>query len=394
MQVFNALMKIIKKNFSVLFIYVIVFLFFVYMLGTNASSNDPTGYSDIKSKIMIINSDVGGGVSDGLEAYLGETGKAIKPVKTENEIRNALFNSSAEYIISIPEGFTEDFVSGKHNLTLETRSVAGTTDKIRSDMLVEKYLDMFRIYVDSLEVDPSDAAQIEKIAGMVSSDLKIETEVQTTQKLKVNPFENIAYYFKFLSYSLMSVLILGVSTMISVFAARDFKNRLLCSPKPAFAVNLQMLLGNLCFAAVAWLFFTTCCVLMFMDQISDFRMWIFIINLFVFTLVALSLSFLLGQLIKGDNARSAVANVVALGSCFLGGVFVPQMFLSDTVKHIASFMPSFWYVLVIEETKDLHSFGWKELESIVGYLGIQVAFAVAFLLIAMVVTRQRKRASV
>lgn len=394
MQVFNALMKIIKKNLSVLLIYVIVFMFFVFILGASANSNDPTGYSDTKSKIMIINNDVGGGVSDGLEAYLAETGEAIKPVKTENEIRNALFNSTAEYIILIPEGFSEDFVSGEHQLTLETRSVAGTTDKIRSDMLVEKYLEMFRIYVDSLEVNPADSSQIEKIAGMVSSDLKIETKVQTTTKQAVNPFENIAYYFKFLSYSLMSVLILGVSTMISVFAVRDFKNRLLCSPKPSFAVNLQMLLGNLCFAAVAWLFFTSCCLLLFPDQLSDFRIWLMVINTLVFTLVALSLSFLLGQLVKGDNARSAVANVVALGSCFLGGVFVPQMFLSDTVKHIASFMPSFWYVLVIEETKDLQSFGWKDLEAIIGYMGIQVAFAVAFLLIAMVVTRQRKRSSV
>jgi len=394
MQVFKVLMKIIKKNFSVLSIYVIVFFFFVFILGSAMSSEDPTGYSDMKSKVMIINNDAGEGVSDGLEEYLGLTGKAVKPVKTEEEIRDALFSASAEYIIEIPEGFSDDFVSGEHALTLETRSVAGTTDKIRTDMLVDKYLEMFRIYVDSLEVEPSDDAQIAKIAGMVSDDLSLETKVVTTTKTAVNPFESITYYFKFLSYSLLSVLILGVSTMISVFAERDFKNRLMCSPKPSFAVNLQMLLGNLCFAVAAWVFFIVSILFTFIDQIGDARTWLLVINTFVFTLVALSLSFLLGQLIHSDNARSAVANVVALGSCFLGGVFVPQMFISDTVKRIASFTPSFWYVLAVEETKDLESFGWKDLESIIGYLGIQIAFAVAFLLIAMVITRQRKRKSI
>lgn len=394
MQVFKALMKIIKKNFSVLSIYIIVFFFFVFILGSAMNAEDPTGYSDIKSKVMIINNDSGEGVSDGLEKYLGLTGKAIKPVKTEEEIRDALFSASAEYIIEIPEGFSEDFVSGKHALTLQTRSVAGSTDKIRTDMLVDKYLEMFRVYVDSLEVDPSDDAQIAKIAGMVSDDLNLETKVVTTTKVSVNPYDSISYYFKFLSYSLLSVLILGVTTMINVFSERDFKNRLMCSPKPSFAVNLQILLGNLCFAVAAWVFFVGACLLMFVDQFSDFRIWLLVINTFVFTMVALALSFLIGQLIKGDSARSAVANVVSLGSCFLGGVFVPQMFLSDTVKRIASFTPSFWYVLAVEETKDLQSFGWKDLESIVGYLGIQIAFAVAFLLIAMVITRQRKRKSI
>lgn len=394
MQVFKALMKIIKKNFSVLSIYVIVFFFFVFILGSAMNSNDPTGYRDMKSKVMIINHDAGEGVSDGLAAYLGLTGKAIKPVDTEEEIRDALFSASAEYIITIPEGFSEDFITGTHELKLETRSVAGTTDKIRTEMLVDKYLEMFRVYVDTLEVSPEDNTQIEKIAGMVSEDLKVETQVVTTAKAEKNPYESISYYFKFLSYSLLSVMILGVTTMINVFSERDFKNRLMCSPKPSFAVNLQILLGNLCFAVAAWVFFVGACMLMFVDQFSDFRIWLLVINTFIFTLVALALSFLLGQLIRGDSARSAVSNVVALGSCFLGGVFVPQMFLSDTVKRIASFTPSFWYVLAVEETKDLQSFGWKDLESIIGYFGIQISFAVAFLLIAMVITRQRKRKTI
>lgn len=394
MQVFKVLLKIIKKNFPMLSIYLIVFFIFTYALGVVDTSDDPTGYSDVQSRVMVINQDAGESVSDGLEEYLDETGQLVAPVFSEEEIRDTLFRADAEYIITIPEGFSDDFLSGEHTLTMETRSVAGSTDKIRTDMIVQKYLEIFRLYVDLTNPDVADDAEMTLISEMVREDLSIETEVIAASYSSGNTFSPVPFYFKFLSYSLLAIMILGVSSIMKVFSERDFKNRLMCSPKRATQVNLQIFLGNMCFAVITWLFFMGACLFMFFDQISNAKTVIMIINAFIFTLSALSLSFLLGQVVKGDNARSAVANVVALGSSFLGGVFVPQALLSDFVKSLASFTPTFWYVLAVEEAKDLQTFGWRDLDSIIGYMAIQICFAIAFLMIALMISRQKKRKTV
>ena len=58
------------------------------------------------------------------------------------------------------------------------------------------------------------------------------------------------------------------------------------------------------------------------------------INSFIYTINATALSFLIGNLVSNKNAVNGIVNVVALGSSFLCGVFVPTQYLPDSVKTI------------------------------------------------------------
>lgn len=394
MQVFKVYFKIIRKNIPMLSIYLVVFMLMVILfasLGNKASAGE---YKALKTRVMIINQDEPSALMEGLVDYLTDKSIVIPPAKTEEEIKDALFFMDAEYVITIPSGFAEDFVSGTHALSLKKMTVPGSATGVNTDILVQKYLDLFRLYLESGDINADDPAALQETSERVQSDLKNEAGVTWEGAKEVDAIERIASYFAYLAYSLLSIMVLGVSAIMIVFSKRDLKNRMNCAPVHASRISLEMMLGNMCFAIFAWVAMSTICILFAGSAASDPKVWMLVINALALSIAALSISFLVGSIIRSPNATQAIANVIALGSCFLSGVFVPQWLLGDTVKHIASFTPTFWYVSAIEKIKVLPSYDWKDTKTIYYYMLIQIGFAAAFLLLSLVLRQQKSRKSV
>ena len=394
MQVFKIIIKTIRKNLHVLSIYLFVFVgFLVLMSGTQASEGS-SAFSEVKRSVMIINEDSGNVIADAFADFMKKASIPIAPVDTEEEMLDALFNEEADYILIIPEGFSKDFLSGSHAVQLEQQSVAGSRGEVWTDMKIRKYLDLLRLYAELSDVDANDSDAIAKLCAKVETQMNKETQVVYPVGARKVKESSVPYYFKFMAYSLMAVTILGVGAILKLFTDRDFKNRLRCSPEKTSSVNLQLVLGNLCFAFMAWAVLVLVCVIYaFREGLKPWT-WIMILNSFVFMLVTLSMSVVLGLVIKSENVRTFVANVVALGSSFLCGIFVPIEFQSETVRKIAGFLPAYWYVKGVEEAKNLTSYAWSDLKPIGLYMLIQLGFGVAFICVAMAVSREKSRRTV
>jgi ABC-2 type transport system permease protein len=80
---------------------------------------------------------------------------------------------------------------------------------------------------------------------------------------------------------------------------------------------------------------------------------------------------------------------VALGFCFISGVFVPQQFLGSSVLEIASFTPSYWFVKANNQIAELTQFDFAYVEPIVSGMLIQVGFALAFFTVALVIGKKK-----
>jgi ABC-2 type transport system permease protein len=87
---------------------------------------------------------------------------------------------------------------------------------------------------------------------------------------------------------------------------------------------------------------------------------------------------------------SAAVNVVSLGTCFIGRVFVPQFLLGKTVLKIASFTPTYWYVKSNNSIANLVNFNMESLKPIFWNMAILIGFAVAILSITLVVIKQKR----
>jgi len=394
MKVFKVYFKIIKKNLPMLSIYIVIFMLFALILTISGAGGSTNTFSETKSRVMIINKDSSSPLTDGLIAYITEKSDIVAPAKNEEAILDALFYEDAAYVLTIPQGFSEDFLSGSHSLTLGKQTTPNSTAGVQLDLLIEKYLNEFNLYVEAKGITAADEPSLKETAALVKADLQKETDVVWAGAAPKSSISKASYFFSYLPYSLLSIMILAVSSIMQVFSKGDLKKRMQCAPTPATRINLELLLGNLCFAVVVWAFMMIISLLLTGTSISDVRMQMMLLNAFVFTITALSLSFLLGHLIRGPGAQHSVANVIALGTSFISGVFVPQALLGETVKYVASFTPTYWYVTAVGDITALSSFSWSDTQPIYMGMLIQLAFAAAFLIVALVLGRQRKRRTV
>jgi ABC-2 type transport system permease protein len=115
-----------------------------------------------------------------------------------------------------------------------------------------------------------------------------------------------------------------------------------------------------------------------------------LLNSFIFNFAVLSISFLLGNVVKSKGAMSAAANVVALGTSFISGVMVPQEFLGSTVLKIASFTPNYWYVKSNNIITNMANINMENLAPVFLNMLIVIGFAAAVLSVTLVVIKQKR----
>lgn len=117
----------------------------------------------------------------------------------------------------------------------------------------------------------------------------------------------------------------------------------------------------------------------------------YIINLFVFTMCALSIAFLIGNLVSNKNAINGIVNVIALGSSFLCGAFVPAEFLPDTVLKIAHILPTYYYINNNEVISKLETFSLDTLKPMFINIAIMIIFIIIFIVITNVVSKRKSK---
>ncbi|MBW7572181.1 ABC transporter permease [Caproiciproducens faecalis] len=384
MPVFRLCMKIIRKNLSSMMIYIAVFLILATLLSLNGTKTQETGFSQVKTNIAFF-SEENSPLIDGFRSELSKTANFVEVPDETEKLQDALYFRSVTYIIRIPKGFTQSFMSGK-NVQIEKTVVPNSTSNAYVDLTVNQYFNTAALYVKTVP-----GITQENLVQHLKTDLENSTSVAMAADTKANANQDFSvYYFNYLSYALSSVLVLGISAIMLVFNDKNLSRRNFCSPLSAGKINAQFILANLVFTFVCWAVMVGFCFLFDYRNMMIGNTAYLILNSFVFTLSMSSISFLIGNLMKERSAISAVCNVVTLGPCFISGVFVPQELLSPTVLKIASFTPTYWYVKTNNQIASLSSFSLSALSPIYCNMIIEAGFAVAFFAVSMVVGKKKR----
>jgi ABC-2 type transport system permease protein len=385
MQVYKAFFKVILKNLNQIMIYVVVFISLAIGLANTNTNPVAANFTETKVKIAFINYDTNSRLVEGLNNYLSKNTNIVNIPDDTQKLQDALFFREVEYIVKVPKGFTEGLLTGKV-IQLEKTAVPGSTSRIYIDSVINKYLNTAKAYKSNMGNLSDD-----ELLSYIENDLAQKTEVKLNNSVgEVSKSEKSAFYFNYLAYSLFATLILGVCSVMIVFNNTDLKKRNLCTPIKLKNMNFQLILANLSYAVLAWFAMIVTSLFMYGSYMFTGRGLLFLLNSLVFTFAALSISFLIGNVIKSKNSMSAAANVVALGTCFISGVFVPQALLGKSVLALASFTPNYWYVKSNNIIASLVNFNMENLAPIFLNMLIVIGFAVAVLTVTLVVIKQKR----
>lgn len=385
MQAFKLFMTIVPRKFLTVFIiYTAIFIGLMTFFSYSGFNQIDDAFELSKVRVAIINDD-NSPLANGLENYINSISRPVEIEPDEEKIKDALFFRQAEFIVTIPEGFQKNFISSDQQI-ITTMSVPDSTSSAYATTIINSYLNTAKIYISAYPDMP-----IEEINQRVVEDISQEVKVSFLDRVTSNGLSSVNSYFNFLSYLLVAMLISMVGRIMLIFNNKDVKMRNYCAPLSSKNYNIQLILGNLLIAFIIWLIFVVLAFVINKGSMNEQGSYLYVINSFILTILCISISFFVSSF-ASKKSIDPIGNVFSLGLSFLGGSFVPQALLSDKLLTIGTFNPIFWYIRVNDTIGSITSVDQSTLEPIVHGMLVQLAFAVAFLAVALVIIKQKRHA--
>ncbi|MFQ9923006.1 MAG: ABC transporter permease [Beduini sp.] len=384
MTVYKLYLKLIRRNFKSILLYLFIFvgIFFMFVI-INSNNKTTNSFKEVKPTIAYIDEEQSN-LSMNLKDYLATITK-ISDIDSAESGKDALFFGDIAACITIPDGFSEHFNNQQvTNIQIEQREDESNA------MLVQQYVNSYLQSVSTYQKNTT--LSLDEIHAKILDDQSNKTEVAFAIADPETANDDVILrqlFFNYLSFICLSVTILMVGVVMHSMNNSEIRKRNLAAPIKSLSMNIQMVLGNLTFSIGLWVLFMII-ICAFSNNMFSLIGFTYMLNSLVFFLVALSIAFLAANLIVNTahptELLSAITNILGLGMTFLGGAFVPQKLISDSVLAISRFTPTYWYVLANDKLVDLSQ---PTLE-IFQYIGIQSLFAVACFILSMVVYKNKR----
>ena len=382
MTVFKTFFRIVNKLKPTIILYTALLIIFGAVNMKTSDNN--INFVNSKPDILIINQDVNKGLTKNLIDYMKKNSNIVKVGNNEEKINDSLFYREVSYVIYIPKDYRKNVLLGK-NPKLDIKKT-DEYDAHLSEMMLKRYIKLQNIY-------NKEAGSEDELITLINDNINDDVNIKITSKVDTSKTYNIAYYFNFASYSILAIIIYIVCLVLCSFKEESISKRINISSINYKSHNNKILLASIVFSSIVWLLFVIIGVTIVGDIMFSIRGLISIINSFIFTFCALTLSILISSITNNKNAISGIVNVIALGSAFLCGAFVPAEYLPSSVLNFAHILPSYYYINSNDLLKNIDVINISSMQPIIINMIIIIIFSILFIILNNIVTRKKRKSN-
>ena len=379
MTVFKTFFRIVNKLKPTIILYTALLIIFGAVNMKTSDNN--INFVNSKPDILIINQDVNKGLTKNLIDYMKKNSNIVKVENNEEKINDALFYRGVSYVIYIPKDYRKNVLLG-NNPKLDIKKT-DEYDAHLSEMMLKRYIKLQNIYNE-------EAGSEDELITLINDNINDDVNIKITSKVDTSKTYNIAYYFNFASYSILAIIIYIICLVLCSFKEESISKRINISSINYKSHNNKILLASIVFSSIVWLLFVIIGVTIVGDIMFSIRGLISIINSFIFTFCTLTLSILISSLTNNKNAISGIVNVIALGSAFLCGAFVPAEYLPNSVLNFAHILPAYYYINSNDLLKNIDVINISSMYPIIINMVIIIMFSILFIILNNVVTKKRR----
>lgn len=383
MRVFSGYMQIVRRNMGMLIMYIAIFIGVTMGIQRAVMSQMEESFGAVKVPVAVIDRE-GGLLGDTLKAYMEKEQTLVEIEDTEQAMQEELYYRNVQYIIVVPEDAGEKLKKGEK--VLQVIKLPDSSSAYFLDAKLENFLREIRICQAggfSFEEACKRAADLSDVKGEVNL---IDLNGNNGQR------EGYNYFFAYMPYGFLGGLIMCISLVILEFKKKEIRRRMACSCVPLWKQNAAAVAGCLVVGLATWLVVMVIQAAIYQGGIfRSGHCLYYILNSLCCMLTALSLAYFSGTFTSSPGAVNGINNVLSLGLCFLGGVFVPLEMFGNKIEKVAQFLPTYWYTRINEILGNYGELS-AELKHTV-YMGvlIQLLFAAAVFGITMAYGKAKRQ---
>lgn len=379
MTVFKTFWKIIKKYKGTIILYTVMLVSFG---GINLSSKEANlNFTNEKPDVLIVNQGENIGLTKNLIDYLSQNTNIVQIENFEEKRNDALFYRDVNYIIYINDDYREKILNGE-NVTLDIKSTNDYSAHL-AEMILNKYLtvqNLLRAYTTNEQ----------ELINKINKTLKEETKVVVSSKVDKTAENKVSRYFNFASYSILAAIIFIITLVMTSFKEKTINKRITVSSMNYRKHNNLLLISGLAYVLVLWLLYTLLAIILLKSSVLNTKGLLYILNSLVFSLSALTFALLISTLVKNKDAIGGIVNVVALGSAFLCGAFLPVEYLGSNVLKLAHIFPAYYYINTNNKIMSAEIIDKTLLTNILPNTLTLILFMILFIIINNLITKQKR----
>lgn len=397
MQTYKAFIKIALKNCPSAMLYFVIFMVVCIMSASQGQNSEEDIYKDTKIRFTVFNRDKSE-LGDAVKEYLSQKNNYVEVEDSDESIRRSLYYRSVYYILIIPEGFEEAIASGTE-MEFMNYKVTDSAQGYYMDMEVESYMQILRSFVAAgyditMATEKTNATLLENIEVDILTNIQDKGESGSPISVGAASTKPMVYYFyQYVPYVFLAIVITALGPIIITFRKKDVRMRINVSAQSFKSYSIQMFLGIVTFGLVVLALFNILAVILYGNTISFAALVYYFILTLNFLLVCLGITYFGGFTFTNSSTMGSFANVVSLGMSFIGGIFVPLEFLGDTMRNIARFTPTYWYIQANNAIIGVENFADINISEFTKNCGIQLLFAAAFFSAGLVVLKYKRAES-
>ena len=377
MTVFKTFFKIVRKHKGLILLYTVMLISFG---GINLSSRDISDtFTSSKPDILIINKDEEVGVTKNLINYLENNSNIINIENNENKINDALFYRDVNYIIYIDKGYRGKVLNNE-NPVINIKSTNDYNASLAS-ILLEEYLNIQNTYNKVTDNE-------EELISLINNTLENKVNTEVLSKVDKSTQNRIARYFNFASYSILATIIFIISLVNTSFKDINVNKRITVSSMDYRRHNSLLLKSSLVYVLFIWLLFSILALILLGKSLLSLKGLLYILNTLLFSVNALTFGLLISSFIN-KNSVGGVVNVVALGSAFLCGAFIPTEFLGNSVLKLAHALPAYYFINTNNSISSAESIS-SILPNILENTVMLILFTVLFIILNNIITKLKR----
>lgn len=353
----------------------------------------PSSYEPVRASVAVVDED-GSDLSRALASWAGGRFELVE-TNGAQEVQDALARSLVDCVLVLPQGFGQELLDAARTGDDLPNVQATYGADVQTGVLAAQEASQWVSLAGSAAALEPDAVAC-AVGELATQAMGQRADVATLTSADAGDVRTTAgatTYFNFSAYPIMSSVVVTVGLVLSVFSESEVRRRQGCAPVSPARLDASLLGGCLVLALGAWAWTSVLGLAVFADELSNVpaaNLALLLVAQLAISLTPLSLAFMLSRLGLREQGLNAAGNIGGMVLTFLGGAWVPLSLMSEEVRTVAHFVPTYWVSDAVTTLLGASALTASDLARVGTDIGVATLFAVAIAALGLALSRARR----